>query len=105
MSCLWHVFFRVYGMFGGLNQEGISVGEKELFSGQFQIKIACTREATGSLARYCLQFGAISWSLHAIAWKPLYCMAGLRNFSSRVRYSVALHTFKPLTLNSHIFLV
>ena len=105
MPCLWHVFYRVYGMFGGLNQVGISVGEKELFLGWFRIKIACTREATGSLARYCLQFGAIARSLHAIAWKPLYCMARLRNFSSQVRYSVALHTFKPPTLNDHIFLV
>ena len=68
MLCLWHALCRVCGMFGGLNRVGIEADEKGLFLGRFQVKIGCTGEATGSLACYCVQFGAIAWSLHAIAW-------------------------------------
>ena len=55
-------------MFGGLNRVGIEAGEKGLFLERFWVKIGCTGEATASLACYCVQFGTIAWSLHAIAW-------------------------------------
>ena len=42
MSCLWHVFCRVCGMFCGLNWEDIVAGGKGLFPGWFQVKTACT---------------------------------------------------------------
>ena len=55
-------------MFSGLNRVGIEASEKGLFLERFRVKLGCTGEATASLACYCVQFGRISWSLHAIAW-------------------------------------
>ena len=65
MLCFWHVWFHVCGMFCGLNWEDNVVGGQGLFWDGFRSKIGMYRSFQGAL-----------W--HVGAWKPRYCMAGLK---------------------------
>ena len=65
MPRFWHFWFHVCGMFCGLNWEDIVAGGQRLFRDGFGSKIGVYQSCQGSL-----------W--HAGAWKPCYCVAGLK---------------------------
>ena len=66
------------GMFCGLNWEDIVADGQGLFRVGFESKIGVYRSCQGAL-----------W--HAGAWKPRYCMAGLKNCSPQARNRVGFH--------------
>ena len=78
MPCFWHVLCLVCGMFCGLNWEDIVADGQGLFRVGFGSKIGVYRSCQGAL-----------W--HAGAWKPRYCMAGLKNCSPQARNRVGFH--------------
>ena len=61
MSCLWHVFCHVCGMFCVLNWEDIVADGKWLFLGWFRVKMMCTRAANELSGRLLCRSNAIAW--------------------------------------------